>query len=111
MIERREFLFSIGAIVLHQAFYPESARPLVSMAHDALHAQFKPRPKLTVSEWADAFRVLSRESCAEPGQWRTARTPYLRAIMDACSDPSIERIVLMKASQIGFTEVINNVVG
>ncbi len=44
-----------------------------------------PQPKLTVSQWADAYRVLSSEDSAEPGRWRTSRGEYLRAIMDAVS--------------------------
>ena len=27
----------------------------------------KPPPPLTISQWADKYRVLSSESCAEPG--------------------------------------------
>ena len=38
----------------------------------------RPDPDLTVSEWADAHRKLSSRASAEPGQYRTARTPYLR---------------------------------
>ena len=45
----------------------------------------RPDPDLTVSGWADAHRWLSSRASAEPGRYRTARTPYLRAIMDALS--------------------------
>jgi len=45
----------------------------------------RPDPDLTVSQWADAHRKLSSRASAEPGQYRTARTPYLREIMDALS--------------------------
>src|ERR1039457_5554976 len=41
-----------------------------------------PDPLLTVSEWADQYRTLSQRASAEPGPWRTDRTPYLREIMD-----------------------------
>ena len=41
-----------------------------------------PDPVLTVSEWADRHRMLSSKSSSEPGRWRTARTPYLKDIMD-----------------------------
>ena len=60
---------------------------------------------LTVSEWADKYRVLSEVAAAEPGRWRTQRTPYLREIMDVLShhDPTQE-IVFMKSAQIGGTE-------
>ncbi len=76
-----------------------------------LRTLLSPPPKLTVSAWADAYRVLSRESSAEPGRWRTDRAPYQRGIMDALSDPLIERVVFMKPSQVGATEILNNIVG
>lgn len=70
-----------------------------------------PPPILTVSEWADRYRILSRVASAEPGRWRTDRAPYQRGIMDACSDPLIEQVVIMKPAQIGYTEMLGNVVG
>jgi phage terminase large subunit GpA-like protein len=68
-------------------------------------------PKLTISEWADRYRMLSREASAEPGRFRTDRAPYQRGFMDACADPLIERVVGMFASQTGKTEMVNNLVG
>lgn len=71
-----------------------------------------PDPVLTVSEWADRHRVLSSKSSAEPGRWRTSRTPYLKAIMDCLSPTSpIERVVFMKAAQLGATEMGSNWIG
>jgi phage terminase large subunit GpA-like protein len=72
----------------------------------------RPDADLTVSEWADAHRWLSSRASAEPGRYRTARTPYLRAIMDALS-PShpAQRISSMKAAQVGATEAGNNWIG
>ena len=65
----------------------------------------RPEPRLTVSEWADQHRVLSSEASAEPGPWRTSRVPYLREVMDNLSAHSpIEEVVVMKGSQIAFTE-------
>lgn len=55
--------------------------------------------------------MLSAESSAEPGQWRTDRAPYLREPMDAIVDPLTTKIVLMFPAQSGKTEVINNVIG
>jgi phage terminase large subunit GpA-like protein len=70
-----------------------------------------PDAELTVSEWADAKRVLS-EMSAEPGPWRTQRVPYAREIMDALSvgDPCQE-VVLMKGTQVAGTEIGNNWIG
>lgn len=70
-----------------------------------------PPPKLTVSEWADQYRKLSSESSAEPGQWRTDRAPYQKEIMDAVSDPEVEKIVVMCSSQVGKTEIQLNIIG
>lgn len=71
----------------------------------------KPPPKLTVSEWADQFRVLSTEASSEAGKFETARAIYQKEIMDAISDPSIEEVVFMSGSQIGKTEVLLNTIG
>jgi len=72
----------------------------------------RPDPDLTVSQWADAHRKLSSRASAEPGQYRTARTPYLRAIMDALSpNHPAQRITFMKAAQVGATEAGNNWIG
>ena len=42
----------------------------------------RPDPDLTVSQWADRHRMLSGRASAEPGRYRTARTPYMGEIMD-----------------------------
>lgn len=67
-------------------------------------------PRFTVSQWADQRRIIAPGS-PEPGRWRTDRTPYLREIMDAASDPSVEIAVLEMSSQVGKTEVLLNVAG
>ena len=70
-----------------------------------------PPPDLTVSQWADNFRRIPPEASAEPGRWRTSRAEYQREIMDAISDPLIERVIVMTAAQVGKTEILLNVVG
>lgn len=71
----------------------------------------RPPPPITVSEWADAHRVLPPMS-AEPGKWRTSRMPFLKKIMDCLSATSaVERVVFMKGTQVGGTEVGLNWIG
>jgi phage terminase large subunit GpA-like protein len=71
----------------------------------------RPEPPIPVSEWAERHRILPPTS-AEPGRWRTDRTPYLRAVMDALSTASPwERVVLMKGAQTGGTEAGLNWLG
>ena len=72
---------------------------------------FKPPENLNVSEWAEKKRVISRETAAEPGPWRTSRTPYLRAPMEAFTDPNVHKIVMVAASQVGKTELEMNIIG
>lgn len=72
----------------------------------------RPDPRLSVSEWADRYRMLGTRESAEPGRWRTSRTPYLKEIMDCLSPTSpVERVVFMKGAQVGGTELGLNWVG
>ena len=65
-----------------------------------------------MSEWSDRYRKLSSKASAEPGPWRTSRTPYLREPMDCLSSSSpIQRVVMMFAAQTGKTEAGSNWLG
>ena len=55
--------------------------------------------------------MLSPEASAEPGRWYTSRAEYQREMMDAFSDPAIERVVVMGSAQFGKSEIANNVIG
>ena len=74
-------------------------------------ATLKPPPELTLSQWADRYRMLSAESSAEPGRWHTDKAPYQREIMDAIGDAHIRRVVIMCAAQLGKTELLLNILG
>lgn len=74
-------------------------------------SSFKPPEQLTVTEWSDKYRRLSAENSAEPGRWRTSRTPYLEEIMDAFTDPKVHRIAVAASSQVGKTECEMNMLG
>ena len=52
--------------------------------------------------------MLSRESSAFAGKWKTERAEYQREMMDVFSDPKVEKVVCMTSSQIGKTEILNN---
>lgn len=72
---------------------------------------FSTPPDMTVSEWADAYRMLSPESSAEPGRWRTDRAPYQKKIMDALADEKCYKVVVMSSAQVGKSEIILNSIG
>lgn len=80
--------------------------------HAAIARALAPRKPLTVSQWADAERVLSSKGSAEPGRWRTHRNPPLREPMDCLSARStVQDVVMMWCIQFGKTEVAVNWVG
>lgn len=68
-----------------------------------------PRPILTVSEYAEARRVLP-PGTPFPGPWANSRTPYLVEPMNNMSPSSpIQRTVVAKGAQLGFTAAAENV--
>lgn len=68
-----------------------------------------PPKRLSLSEWADTYAVLSAESSAEMGRWKTL--PYQKGIMDAFTDPTVERITCMKSARVGWTKCLNHAIG
>ncbi|CAH1657119.1 Phage terminase large subunit family protein [Hyphomicrobiales bacterium] len=79
---------------------------------DELRYAIRPEPVLTVSQWADKYRVLSTKLAAEAGNYRTDRVPFLRDVMDALSPMhTARRVVFMKSAQVGATEAGNNWLG
>lgn len=72
---------------------------------------FAPPPAITVSEWADTYRILPNTS-AVPGKWDTNLVPYMREIMDCLSETSpVREVVFQKAAQISGTESANSWLG
>nr|DAL11041.1 MAG TPA_asm: terminase large subunit [Caudoviricetes sp.] len=71
----------------------------------------RPLPNLSVSDWADKFRMLSGEASSEPGRWRTDRAPYQREIMNSFTQARIWKVIVMSAAQIGKSDIMNNVIG
>lgn len=79
---------------------------------DGFAAGIRPIPMMKISDWSDKNRFLSSESSAEPGPWRTSRTPYLRDILDDLSpNTPVNEVIAMKGVQLGYTEGGLNVVG
>lgn len=73
---------------------------------------FAAQPDISCAEWAETERYVSAEhNPEEPGEWRNSRVPYLVDIMDALSDPRVERVVFKKSGRVGGTEVLNNFLG
>lgn len=72
-----------------------------------------PDPDLWVDEWADEYMRIPRGTgAAEPGKYRTARTPYAREPM-RCLSPAhpCKRVVTKIASQLMKTQIALNWIG
>lgn len=68
-------------------------------------------PDYTISEWADANVLLTSELAAEPGPYRTSRTPYAREMMDVTVDPTIQIVVYHTSAQVAKTTCELNILG
>ena len=68
-----------------------------------------PPEQMLVSEWAEKYRVLD-ESSNISGRWSNSITPYLVEIMDTYLDPYVREIYFCKATQVGGTEVLINLI-
>ncbi|WP_236862141.1 phage terminase large subunit family protein [Burkholderia pseudomallei] len=85
--------------------------------YEALHAgllaarreNLLPPPKLTLSQWAERYAVLSRETSAQTGRFRAFG--YQRGMLDAVTDPSVEKISVMKSARVGYTKLMDHGVG
>jgi len=73
----------------------------------------QPDPELWIDEWADEYMRIPRDTgAAEPGPYRTDRTPYAREPM-RCLSPShpAKRVVTKVASQMMKTQIALNWIG
>jgi phage terminase large subunit GpA-like protein len=85
---------------------------LSQLAAETVRRSFEPRTKLTGSQWANKYGwVAASSGAAEPGKYSTDRAPYLAEILDVMCDEVHRDVVFNKASQLGFTEAINQFVG
>lgn len=84
---------------------------LVSQYQKDALAYLRPPENITVSEWAEKYRVLDIKSSARPGPWRNDKTPYLSGVMDEFCNFFTEEIIFVKPSQVGGTEAMQNILG
>jgi phage terminase large subunit GpA-like protein len=71
---------------------------------------YEPPPQLTVSEWAIRNRVLPKGTTSRPGPFKPEK--FQIEMMDVILDPLVHEVVIMKSTQVGYSDaVINNVCG
>ncbi len=64
------------------------------------------REPLTVSQWAERFRVVT--DGPEQGPWRNELTPYLVEPMDTWGQPRVRKVIVVGTDQSGKTQVLYN---
>jgi len=71
---------------------------------------FAPPPDILVSDWARRNRVLGKGTTARPGPFRPEK--FQVEMMDVITDPNVHEIVIMKSTQVGYSDaVLNNIIG
>src|SRR5881397_287268 len=68
----------------------------------------RPPPRLVLSEWLEREVRLPEGTSALPGPLRL--WPYQREIADAITDPTIERVTVVKPVRVGFTTLLTGAV-
>lgn len=81
----------------------DTRRNLAAMLGDAWENWRAPE-RHNLTEWSDKYRYLSPAVSAEPGKYRSMRTPWVRGQQAALSDPMVEVVVNMKAAQTAWTD-------
>lgn len=89
--------------------YGRGRSALIAALAAARRENLQPPPKLTLSEWAETYGVLSRETSAQTGRFRAFG--YQTGIMDAITDPTVETVTVMKSARVGYTKILDHVVG
>ena len=84
---------------------PEAQKKIVYSFFSAL----KPKPRKTVSQWADEHIVIPPESSNFPGKFYTKDVPYLQGLMDAANEPAVHVIAAIWGAQTGKTIGIYNI--
>lgn len=67
-------------------------------------------PLRNCSDWATQHRIITAQN-AEPGNYKIERVPYLYEPSQAVIDPRYNEIVILKASQMGMSEFLLNIIG
>lgn len=77
----------------------------------AVGTELAPPARLTVPQWADEFRRLSKKSSARAGRFRTRDVEVARGPMHAATEPGVRIITLMTCRQTLKTTMIENTIG
>lgn len=80
------------------------------MTLELLNRLWAPPPALGGAEWAETERELGPdESPSRPGRMRLI--PWQREILDALADPHLDWLAVLKAAQVGLSELVRCAIG
>lgn len=71
--------------------------------------RLEPPPNMSVSEWAEAYRIIPSEYGADAGKW--VSKDYQIPIMDAFTTKGVTKVVAMLGAQLGKSEILFNLLG
>lgn len=87
----------------------ESAAANFRAAIARVWRHFEPPADLSVSDWATRNRVMPKGTTPRPGPFRPEK--FQIEMMDVVLDPNVHEIVVMKPTQVGYSDaVLNNIV-
>lgn len=89
----------------------ETRKKIISFIDSFFKEAFTPLRKISVSQWAEEYRVLSPEDCSTPGKFSHEGFEYLIGFEDAFTNPKIKKISAYKSAQTGFTVAMLNMIG
>ncbi|MBN2321284.1 MAG: phage terminase large subunit family protein [Acidobacteria bacterium] len=78
-------------------------------ANRELRELLAPPPDQSLSDWAESNLVLRKGTSSRPGPWRTES--YQKAILDALRDPEVREAIFRKATQVGWSAILNAIAG
>jgi phage terminase large subunit GpA-like protein len=81
----------------------------VQASRDAFLTAWTPKPRLSITEIADTYRVLPGDSTSVPGRYSHLLTPYVKEPMDRLHpDDPTQILALEWAAQVGKSTIADN---
>lgn len=62
-------------------------------------------------EWSEKYRGLSSHNSSSPGRFKFDPVPWARDWISVFSDKRVRKIVVKKSAQVGWTEIVLNMIG
>ena len=81
---------------------------VATLPEGRFRAALRPPPRLRLSEWLEQHVRLPEGTTALPGPLRL--WPWQRGIADAITDPTVQRVTLVKPVRVGFTTLLTGAI-